>query len=471
MTHQDPPVSALFRHIYAFFYNKLFGLIIILAMAIATLLGTILMQAPDSVVSDPAMYAQWLKSVRPRYGGWTDALSFLGMFHVFGSWWFQTIAVLLALSIIACTTHRLPSLIEASYKPHTHVSDAFFDKARYRERIELKLSPSAALEQTRAALGGHRYRVLEDASSSDSMYADRFRWAPFGTAVAHLGFVVILAGVLVSSMMGFRDTNMPVTVGYRATVGHDTNLVVEAKSFTDSYYADGRPSDYASHLVLYRDGVQVAEQEVRVNEPLRYDNVTFYQSFFGISAVVKVQDASGTVIFEGGVPLSSESDSGQESIGRFQLPGSQMVVYVVTAASGQVKSSIKPGEVEIDVYESDAATKPLGIKKVTQGNATVIGDLTYTFVREAPYTGLQVARDPGALWVWIGSFLTVVGMTVTMALKHRRIWVRATPTDTGCRLSFASPERNDSVFERWFHQMVAEIESGAATKKEGTPHG
>ena len=39
--------------------------------------------------------------------------------------------------------------------------------------------------------------------------------------------------------------------------GNGTGLTVEAKSFSDSYYANGSPSDYASELVLYKDGHQV----------------------------------------------------------------------------------------------------------------------------------------------------------------------------------------------------------------------
>ena len=74
----DPPVTAVFHQLYAFLYNKYVGVVVILAMALATLLGTLLQQVPDSVRLDPASYAAWLEQVRPKYGGWTPILSALG---------------------------------------------------------------------------------------------------------------------------------------------------------------------------------------------------------------------------------------------------------------------------------------------------------------------------------------------------------------------------------------------------------
>lgn len=454
----EPGLAALGHAVYAFLYNKVVGIGVILAMAIATLLGTVLMQAPDGALSDPRSYAAWLDSVRPRYGGWTDILSFLGMFHVFGGWWFRAITILLAASIIACTTHRMPQLVARALHPRLHVAESFFDKARYRSRLDLAATGDQTLATVRSALAQRRMRVVADPSDPNSLYADRFRFAPFGTAVAHTGFVVILAGVLVSSLGGFSDTSFPATVGQRAAVGHGTQLTVEAKDFTVAYYPDGRPKDYASDLVLYKGDQQVAAQTVRVNEPLRHDGVSFYQSYYGTSALVSVADASGAVLFTGGVPLDQTSTDGQDAFGHVTLPGRDTVVYAAAAASGQTGSSLRPGELQFEIYANADAARPIASQKASQGKPVTIDGLTYTFVREAPFTGLQVSSDPGAPWVWLGSLLTMLGMAVTMFLKHRRLWIRVTPAGATSTLSLASPERPDSVYERWFRRLVTELD-------------
>ncbi len=462
----DPPVTALFHQLYAFLYSKYVGVVVILAMAFATLLGTLLQQVPDSVRLDPASYAAWLDQVRPRYGGWTDILALLGLFQVFSSWWFRGITVLLALSIIACTTHRLPQLIARATKPHLHVSDSLFDHARYRSRFAVPGDADATRTRVAEALRARGYRVLDDPSDAGSLYADRFRWAPFGTSVAHTGFVVILIGVLVSSLFGFEEPGLPVTVGQRVAVGHDTGLVVEATSFSDTYYADGRPQDYSSDLVLYRGDRRVAAQTIRVNDPLRFDGVSFHQAYFGISAVLTVKDAAGATLFAGGVPLEYTSSDGLDAYGSVTVPGSGRVIYAAVAASGQTASRIKPGQALVEVYENAQASAPLATQLLDQGKPAAVAGDTLTFEREAPFTGLMIKRDPGAPWVWVGSFLTVVGMCLTMFLKHRRVWARVAPAASGATIALAAPERNDTVFERRFRALVNDLARDTTHRKD-----
>jgi len=466
----DPPVTALFHQLYAFLYNKYLGVVVILAMAFATLLGTLLQQVPDSIRLEPASYAAWLEQVRPRYGGWTNILSMLGLFQVFSSWWFRGITVLLALSIIACTTHRLPQLIARATRPHLHVSDSLFEHARYRSRFPVAGDVSATRARVAERLRARGYRVVDDPSDAGSLYADRFRWAPFGTSVAHTGFVVILIGVLVSSLFGFEEPGLPVTVGQKVAVGHDTGLVVEAASFSDTYYDDGRPKDYSSDLVLYRGDQRVAAQTIRVNDPLRYDGVSFHQSYFGTSAVLTIRDAAGATLFSGGIPLEYSSADGLDSYGSASVPGSGEVVFAAVAASGQTASSIKPGQLLVEVYENAQSTTPLATQVLDQGKPATVAGATYTFEREAPFTGLMINRDPGAPWVWVGSALTVLGMCLTMFLKHRRLWARVEPAASGATIALAAPERNDTVFERWFRALVNDLNTADPTHRKGAPH-
>src|SRR5664280_1304960 len=130
-----------------------------------------------------------------------------------------------------------------------------------------------------------------------NLYADRFRWGPFGTVIAHLSFVVILVGFFLSATTGFKDPQFIAPVGTTVQVGHGTEMSIQAKSFNDAYYADGSPKDYASDLVLYKNGVEIDRQTVRVNHPLKKDGISFYQSFFGQAAAMQVKDGTGKSVF------------------------------------------------------------------------------------------------------------------------------------------------------------------------------
>ncbi len=441
--------------VYAFCYSKKVGLLLILAMGLMSLLGVLIQQAPDEVLGNPESYQGWLRTVQQTYDGWTPVLSALGLFHVFSTVWFRATTIALAVSIIACTSHRLPRLWQAATRPHVHVQDRFFEHSRLHCQATLAQPVDEALDLVAERLRKAGYRVLPN-GHGDGWYADRFRWMPFGTAVAHVAFVVILVGVLVSSLAGFSDKDFSVTVGSRREVGHQTGLAVAATAFSASHDDQGRPRDYASELVLYQDGAEVARQTVRVNQPLRYRGVAFYQAAYGTAAVVTVRDAGGRTVYSGGVPLQWTSNDGQNVYGRVVLAEQGIEMYVIGAASGAQSTDIKPGQVAVQLY-GEGQRQPLGSQVLSPGKEVVLGDLRFTFEREQQFTGLIVARDPGALLVWIGSGLIVVGMVLTLFFRHRRLWVQVRDQSGQAVLRVASPDRQDTVFARQVHGLVTSL--------------
>jgi cytochrome c biogenesis protein len=228
-------------------------------------------------------------------------------------------------------------------------------------------------------------------------------------------------------------------------------------SFNDAYYPDGSPSDYASDLVLYKNGVQVARQMVRVNHPLNRDGIAFYQSFFGEAAAMKVTDAGGKTLYNDAAALQWQSDDGKHSIGKFALPGKGLTVYVIAVASGQVDPNIKAGQVQVEV-DQRGQSAPLGTQVVNQGTPTTIAGLGYTFERTRQFTGLIVAHDPGVNFVWVGSALLVLGLILVFFFPHRRVWVRVGKTSGGSEVLCASTMKRDVAFKAQFHQLVTDIQ-------------
>ncbi|MDO5534648.1 MAG: cytochrome c biogenesis protein ResB [Propionibacteriaceae bacterium] len=448
----DLSPTELLRRLYALFHNKRFGLLLILAMAVLTLFGVLFPQAPGDALADPASREAWLETVRPRYRGWTDILATLGIFGVFGSLAFKVVTVTLALSIVACTTHRFPQLWKQAHHPHTHVRPTFFDHARTQGTALVAADANVTAGAVKAALHRHRFRTLADADGTP-LYADRNRFAPFGTVVAHAAFVVILAGVLVTSTFGFRIDDLSVPVGSRVEVGQGTGLAVEARSFTDSYNPDGSPSDYVSDLVLYSEGAQVAEQIVRVNAPLDWQGWSLNQASFGIAADLKVTDAAGATLFDGALPLEYQLE-GQYSYGKATIEGTDLLVYVITPASGRVVPDIPAGQAQIEVY-AGGTDSPVFSSLVPPGQPVEGAGHAWTFVRERQYTGLMLSRDPGAPIVWIGSALLAIGTCWTMFLRHQRLWIRLEPGPDGTRVTLASPDRHDTAFARQVNELVA----------------
>lgn len=449
-----------FKRVWRFFISMKTGLVLMLGLGIMTLIGTMLIQAPKGVLADPAAYDAWLDSVRPELGGWTNVLSALGFFDIFSSWIFEGLMTLLVASILACSVNRAPRLWRLATRPSMRMRDTFFDHAPLRAEVNLDTDPESAREEVRLVLRSHHFRTISppEDGGDRALYADKFRFGPFGTVIAHLSFVVIILGAFVSATTGFSDSEVAVAVGSKVAVGHDTGLVVEAKDFSKSSYPDGSPMDYASDLVVYKDGQQVASQTVRVNQPLRVDGVTFYQSFFGLSQQLRVQGKDGTVLVDQGVPLLYTTNDQTHNIGEVQIPGTDATVSVVSAASGEVDPNIKAGQIEVNVWGPGSTNKPSATKVIDQGKPTEIAGLTYTFVRTGEFTGLTAANDPGAMIVWVGSLGLVLGIFMVFFFPSRRIWVRVRKTGTGSQIKIASMTRRDMMFEGQFQKFTSEIQ-------------
>lgn len=454
-------VTEVFHWVYRLFYSKTVGLILILLMAFYAVFGSLIMQAQPGTFDDPAAKAQFLAQAQEVYGGWTSILNAVGFFHIFTSVGFYVIVSLLALSIIACTVHRIPELWKRYREPRVHVAARFFAKARYRGTVPTTASSTETLEAARRVLRRNRFRYLEDPREPGvAAYADRYAWSGIGTVIAHLSFILILAAFVISSTWGIEE-DLAVPVGGSVPVGHGTDLSVQALSFKDSYTETGRPADYVSVIQILDGDEVLAEQEVRVNSPLDYGGFRFHQSSFGIAADVSIADASGETLFSGSVPLKWTSNDGQKAVGRVDLEGLEVVV--VTPASGAVDSGIPVGTAVFEVYQAEAE-EPLGVVGVTQGESETVEGYTVSFERERQYTGIRMRQDPGAPWMWVGSILLVVGMSITFMFPYRRLWLRHEEGE----LLFGAVSRLDYSYQRMFEKLVAEVdqELGSASREE-----
>ncbi|KTF03847.1 hypothetical protein HMPREF3167_08880 [Trueperella sp. HMSC08B05] len=473
-THEPEQVDALdgarisgaevWRTIYALFYNKKIGLLLILIVTILSLIGVVFPQANSYVVADEAAWEDFLTNLTPVYGGWTRILAAIGFFNMFSSWLFRIMMILLCLSIIGCTTHRIPLLYRTAYKPRKRASENFFNTARFRYSARLSADAETTTDALLATAKRRHMRVIADDAQREFFYLDRFHWAPFGTALSHLAFILIIIGFLVTQSMGFRNDFFLVTVGETQEVGYNTGLSAKVVSFQDAYNEDGRPLDYVSHVILYKDGQTVADQNVRVNSPLSYDGVMFHQASFGMSAVVSISGNAGE-LRSGGVPLRYTTSDGAYSYGVVELEDPALEVFVITSASGRTNPDLAPGQARIEVYES-GSQETMDMKVVDQGQPATVAGLDITFEREAQYAGLIVRSDPGAWVVWLGSALLIIGSIMTMALRHQRMWAWVTATDDGSVLRLASHDKRDLGFSRYFHGFGTEITERITQGKE-----
>jgi cytochrome c biogenesis protein len=434
-----------------------FGMILMLGIALLGVAGSLLLQMPLETAANARQEAFWVDSVRPRFGGWTDIFHTLGLFNVFGSILFKGLGTALTISLIACSIRRIPGVIHTARNPRVDVGPAFFEHAPQHEAIVVRRSAAEASGVVVGLLRGRRYRTLTADDGTVHLYADRFRWAPVAGLVGHLSIVVIVAGVILGGMYGYRNPQFMIPEGATLPVAAEPGLSIQLLDFTDKWDpTTGMPIDYASQIVAYQDGVEVARHTVRVNDPFRYHGVTFYQAFYGPTATVTVKDAQGTTLLEAaGVPLSSEADSGR-LYGVVSIPGTPYTAEV-TATAGSKDPLIKPGQVRFGIFTTGASDFT-DVKVIDQATAAQVGDLTVTFDREGQFTGLNVARDPGVPLIWLGSFLLFVGFLVRFTVPHKRVWARIVARPNGgAVVGLATLTQKDVTAGTEFENLVTDI--------------
>ncbi len=85
-------------------------------------------------------------------------------------------------------------------------------------------------------------------------------------------------------------------------------------------------------------------------------------------------------------------------------------------------------------------------------------------------TGLQVAKDPGVWWVYVGCGLMLFGLYVAFFMSHRRIWLLVTPTperfgSAACRLL----QQESAGFETSFEELATLLHTGADQETDQRP--
>ncbi len=460
-------VDRALEWLWHFLSSMRLAMVLMLAIAALGVVGSLVIQAPPGVLTDPAAKADWLDGMRPRFGGWTNVMDTLQLFQIFNSLVFRILVAALTISLVACSIHRIPGQIRTVTKPRVDVGPAFFEHAPQHEAIVARRSAAETQAAVEGVLKSRHYRTLAMDDGVLHLYADRWRWLSFSGLVAHLAIVVLLAGAIMGGIWGYRDSNFTIVEGSARAVGAEPGVSMQLLDFTDSYdTTTGAPIDYVSSVVIFKDGQEIDRHDIRVNDPYHYEGTTFYQASFGSAAVMTIKDAAGKVVTSEGIPFEWQVGTQQRGLAIYPIPNSDRVVWIMGTTGGS-DPQVKPGQVEVQVYNSGQST-PIDDKVIDQRTEATVGGLTMTFERESQFTRLSVARDPGVTLVWLGSLLLFGGFAIRFMFPHKRLWGRiVSRPNGGAVVSLATLSHKDVAQGTEFEHLVNDIRSALQTPAQG----
>jgi cytochrome c biogenesis protein len=386
-------------------------------------------------------------------------LDFLGIFDMYHSWWFRGILALLAVNIFSCSSSRFPRIWSKITRPRGEIDKVQVANLPYTKHFKRSLSPEEVTEKVSSITRGIFGKpLISETTEAIVIFAERGRMSRLGVSITHLSILIILLGALIGSLFGFKGfvnileggtVDWIRTRQRGGTTQRPLGFKVRCDDFRITYYdMDAQErfvKEYISTLTFLEDGREVMKKEVRVNHPLTFNGLRFYQSSYGSIPEI-------TVTVEGknrGANFSVVAHEGE----KVEIPESK-AFFQILKFHPQIHNF---GEgVAMALFQPTAAPQRFWLLK-TRPKLVDGYQFTLKGVMEREYTGLQVTKDPGVWIVWVGCILLVWGLMVAFFLSHQRIWVLI-PRGKATILVSGTTNKNPMAFERRFHKTIAALE-------------
>jgi cytochrome c biogenesis protein len=427
------PFARIGNAIWGLLTSVDFAVVQIIVLSLFAVVGMTLRQLPGFAFRSATDYANEMGKLHDIYDptlgvGVVNALEQLQLFHVFTSTWFSVGLVVLILSIVACTIDRTPRLWRASADIRVAQPDGFYDP-RLPDRALMAGVDAGAAE---SILRRHRFRVRrESAGGTTWLYGDRNRWTKLATLLTHTGLVLFLVAAAVTSRFGFEQ-GLVVAEGESLTVqpiGTPGLLLVRNLGFEAPGLDKGMATDFTTHLAVYRDGQQVADKVIRVNDPLEVDGFTFHQNGFGPAPDVVIRDEAGKPLWSGPIPLTDTAAG--LPFGEFGVPGRDVALQLLLqrASDGAAVLLVLPFRAVGTNADGTPAIQGLEPVALTQGTSARPAGTDFSIELRGfnEFTLLIAKKDPGAAIVWSAFGFLIVGLLITFWMPRRRVWGRLDP--------------------------------------------
>ena len=450
--------------IWSFFSSIKLTFVLLIILATTSIFGTVIPQQQEAM--------QFAHKLSPGLFQILSSLQFFDMYH---SIWFRVIICALALNLIVCSIDRFPTtlkLFRALPRP-----DRFkpFENLPPQRGLLVKGEIDEVSVRVADILKGLYKKIqIKNIDKQSFFYCEKGRYSYFGVYLVHLSILIILIGGIIGSLFGFeayvnieegeavdtvilRKNRIPKKLGFN----------VRCEKFRVVFYDNGTPKEYRSVLSFLNGGEVAHRGDLLVNHPINFRGISFYQSSYGTSPGDKVQLkiskngfdlANPTMEVKLNRPVPLPGNGGQFLVGDIRDDFMRMgpaALIVIKPSDGD--------ETRFWVFQHQDLIRerfPEIFKKFPKLNPALYKPYTFYLdkIESRYYTGLQVNKDPGVLFVWVGFFMIVIGFFITFFMSHRRVWVRVSTSRNRLRISVAGRANKNHVgLERELDQVAKSL--------------
>ncbi|WP_373479764.1 cytochrome c biogenesis protein [Geminocystis sp.] len=399
-------INLFFRKVISTVSDLRLAIILLLVIAFFSISGTIIEQ------NQPINYYQENYPENPALFGflsWQVLLN-MGLNHVYTTWWYLSILVLFGSSLIACTFRRqLPALKAAKIWK-------FYDESRQFNKLALSAEITVeSLDKIQSLLSTKGYKIYQN---DHCLYGQKGITGRIGPIVVHLGMIIVLLGAILGAFTGFFAQEMipsgeTFTINNFLEAGKFTNLNgaksfdIKVNNFWIKYTPDGSVDQFYSDLsVVNKTGEELERKTIFVNQPLRYNGITFYQTNWSISGV-KIQ-LNNSPIFQ--LPMAELT---RERKGRI------WGTWIPTKPDLSEGISLVTKDLQGTMFLYDTSGKL--ISALRPNMPTEVNGITLKVLELVGSTGLQIKSDPGVPLVYLGFALLMIGVVMSY-VSFSQVW-------------------------------------------------
>lgn len=397
-----------------------------------------------------------------------------GLFSVYSSPWFSSIYILLLVSLVGCIIPRAGVYYRA-LRARPPKAPRNFSRLAASATFEASASVEEVLAAGRKTIGRARIDQV-----GNEIRAERGYLREAGNLIFHTCLVIVLVGVATGSLYGYRGSAIVAEgSGFSNTLtqyddfssgalydtGNLTPFSLTLDKFRARFQVDGpqrgAPRSFkATGRYVPKPGEAQLPFSITVNHPLDINGTSVFLVGQGYAPVIKVTDAQGNVAFEGAVPFLP-SDATYTSTGVIKVPDAKpsqlgfQGFFLPTAVSAGKNApvSIYPGAVNpllgLFAYSGDLGLDngtPQSVfilnkdklKQFTNKDGTPLrlslspgqmvdlpGGGNLQFVGLKTFVKFQFSSSPLLKIPLYGISLGILGLMMSLTIKPRRTWIRA----------------------------------------------
>lgn len=437
--------------VWNFFSSVKVGVTLIVIVLVVAAFGTIFPQEyfiPQN--ADPAVFYE------QKYGFVGKLYYVLGLYEMYGSWWFTLLLGLLGLSILIASLDRVIPLYRSLKKQSVTRHDQFMKRQRLFSKSKVDNS-SEELEKVEKQLIEKKYKVKKE---NGNLFAEKNRFSRWGPYVNHVGLLIILLGGMLRAVPGMYVDEM-VLIREDETVaipGTNNEYYIKNNEFIlemynaeeDEKFKDAldrmggmSPKNYQTNATVYKvkgekvigekpDLEKIKDFDIKVNQPLKFDGYALYQTNYQqeMKAMIfeftnkETNEGLGRVTIDLYNPKKEyDLGNGNKVILTNYYPDFEWKNNELTTKS---KFPNNPGFV-FEMFTPETPEGELSFVAIRQ-TIEPLGETKYKMKfagMEPSYsTVLTVKRDYTLGLMILGATIFMIGVVQGMYWNHRRIWMK-----------------------------------------------